>query len=254
MRLFPHPPALPHPDTQERRVGVSPGPSVPWRLIITSVFLKNQQPRSADSCSLTSRRFSSIIGCAGHNPCFFLPEVGNSGWKHGEDTELQQEVGMGTPLPHSHCKGCCHDSGRTDIDSCALLPPASLWIPLPEPRGSLWVGSLLGGLPRLPRDPRPHFVQGVTWAPGHTQTTPSRAVFSDDEADRDSDEEEEPTGGQAVAGQCGANPRGLPCTDHHFITERRPALCPKQPSMLGGGSKEPASQCLSQSSLLQQSR
>ena len=41
---------------------------------------------------------------------------------------------------------------------------------------------------------------GPNTGPGHTQTTLSRAFFSDDEADRDSDEEEEPDEDQAVAG------------------------------------------------------
>lgn len=41
---------------------------------------------------------------------------------------------------------------------------------------------------------------GPNTGPGHTQATLSRALFSNDEADRDSDGEEEPGGDQAVAG------------------------------------------------------
>ena len=99
VRLVPCPEALPHPYTQERRVCVSPGPSVPLYPIITSVFLQNQQHYSADSCSLTSGRFSSIIGCAGHNPCFFLPEVGNSGWKCGGGRRAPAGEGRPCPAP-----------------------------------------------------------------------------------------------------------------------------------------------------------
>lgn len=92
------------------------------------------------------------------------------------------------------------------------------------------MGSLLGGLPRLPRDPRPHLVLGLIQGPGHTQATLSRAFFSNDEADRDSDGEEGPGGDQAVSWvmPCKSH-RGLPCTDRYLITKLLPALGPEQP-------------------------
>lgn len=120
--------------TQERWVCVSRGPSVLLNLIITSIFLKNQQPHSADSCSLTPRHFSSIIGCARNNPCFFLPEVGSSGWKCGGG--LRAPVSEGCPfltpvaglLPWQLVGQTC--------TACVLLPPASLWFHFPNSEGT----------------------------------------------------------------------------------------------------------------------
>lgn len=156
------PATKPHqgPDARERRVRISRGPLAPLRLIITSVFLKNQQPHSADSCSRSPRRSPSVIGCALLFPCR------GGDFRGGNVGAMECQRVRGTPSPPHPRRGCCHDSGRTDTSSCALLPPASLRIPLPELGGSLWVGSLLGGLPRLPSDPRPHLVQGLirAWA------------------------------------------------------------------------------------------
>ena len=52
----------------------------------------------------------------------------------------------------------------------------------------MWVGSLLGGLPRLPRDPWPH--PGPKVVLGCPQTTLSHAVSASD-AFGDGDDEEE---------------------------------------------------------------
>lgn len=95
------------PSTQERQPCVSSRHSAPLNHIITSVFLKNQPPPSADSCSLPPRCLSSLIGCAGRSPGSFLPKAGNSGWKCVEDREL----GVGGDTPSSlPSLGCCHDS------------------------------------------------------------------------------------------------------------------------------------------------
>lgn len=93
------------------------------------------------------------------------------------------------PLPHSRCWAVAMTFGRTDM-SCLGSPPSGFSpIPLPELRGNVWVGSLLGGLPRLPRDLWPH--PGPTMGLGRPQTTLNHAFFSSG-ADNVRDNEEEP--------------------------------------------------------------
>lgn len=119
-------------------------------------------------------------------------------------TQSSSELGM--PLPQSRCWAVAMTVGRTDM-SCLCSPPSSSsLIPLPELRGNVWVGSLLGGLPRLPRDPWPH--PGPKMGLGRPQTTLSCAFFSSD-ADSDSDGEEEP-----VVTRWWKSCRGLLVTDH----------------------------------------
>lgn len=130
-------------------------------------------------------------------------------------TQSSSELGM--PLPQSRCWAVAMTVGRTDM-SCLCSPPSSSsLIPLPELRGNVWVGSLLGGLPRLPRDPWPH--PGPKMGLGRPQTTLSCAFFSSD-ADSDSDGEEEP-----VVTRWWKSCRGLLVTDHSWFTEQLPALC-----------------------------
>lgn len=99
---------------------------------------------------------------------------------------------VGDAPSQSRCWAVAMTVSGTDTHCPCSPPSSSSLIPLPELTGNVWVGSLLGGLPRLPRDPGPH--PGPTMGPGRPQTTLSLAFFSSD-ADDDSDGDD-----QAVAG------------------------------------------------------
>lgn len=147
--------------------------------------------------------------------------MGGSGWKCGGGPGGQRVRDAAPPLPSL---GCCHDNG-SDRHVPPVPPPSSFSLtPLPELRGSVWVGSLLGGLPRL-QGSLGHS-QGLR-GPGRPQTTLSRAFFSSDAFD-DSDDEEEPVTIRESLMITWKRCRSLLFTDCSYVTQHLPGLCPKR--------------------------